>query len=162
MTDSQFGLLTSAFLWVYAVVSPLGGFLSDRISRTKVIVGSLFLWSAVTWMTAHATTFNELLLTRILMGAGEACYIPAALALIADYHRGPTRSLATGLHMIGISVGQGLGGLGGILAEKHDWTYAFRLFGIIGVVLIDISSIFLLFLAFTGLVLWWRRAGHRH
>ena len=134
MTDAQFGLLTSAFLWVYAVVSPLGGFLSDRISRTKVIVGSLFLWSAVTWMTAHATTFNELLLTRILMGAGEACYIPAALALIADYHRGPTRSLATGLHMIGISVGQGLGGLGGILAEKHDWTYAFRLFGIIGVV----------------------------
>ena len=36
------------------------------------------------------------------MGVSEACYIPAALALIADYHRGPTRSLATGLHMSGI------------------------------------------------------------
>jgi len=133
MTEAQFGLLTSAFLWVYAFVSPIGGFLSDRVSRTKVVIGSLFLWSVVTWMTAHATTFDGLLLTRVLMGVGEACYIPAALALIADYHRGPTRSLATGIHMIGISVGQGLGGLGGVLAERHDWAYAFRLFGLIGV-----------------------------
>jgi MFS family permease len=134
MTDAQFGLLTSAFLWVYAFMSPIGGYLADRVSRTTVIIGSLFLWSAVTWMTAHASTFNELILTRLLMGLGEACYIPAALALISDYHRGPTRSLATGIHMIGISVGQGLGGLGGLIAERHHWTYAFTLFGVIGVV----------------------------
>ena len=133
MSDAQFGLLTSAFLWVYAFMSPVGGFLADRISRTKVIIGSLLLWSAVTWLTAHATTFNGLLVTRLLMGLGEACYIPAALALISDYHRGPTRSLATGIHMIGISVGQGLGGLGGVLAERHDWTYPFTLFGGIGI-----------------------------
>src|SRR6187455_3579873 len=90
MSDAQFGLLTSAFLWVYAFMSPIGGYLADRISRTTVIITSLFLWSAVTWMTAHASTFNELILTRLLMGFGEACYIPAALALISDYHRGPT------------------------------------------------------------------------
>jgi len=132
MSDGQFGLLTSVFLWVYAFMSPLGGFLADRLSRAKIIIGSLFLWSAVTWLTAHATTFEGLLATRALMGLGEACYIPAALALISDYHRGPTRALATGIHMIGISVGQGLGGLGGLLAERHDWTYAFSLFGYIG------------------------------
>jgi len=133
MSDAQFGLLTSAFLWVYAFMSPIGGYLADRISRTTVIISSLFLWSAVTWMTAHASTFNELILTRLLMGFGEACYIPAALALISDYHRGPTRSLATGIHMIGISLGQGLGGLGGLIAERHHWTYAFTLFGGIGI-----------------------------
>lgn len=140
MTDAQFGLLTSAFLWVYAFMSPVGGYLADRVSRTKVIISSLFLWSAVTWLTAHATSFNELLLTRVLMGLGEACYIPAALALIADYHRGPTRSLATGIHMIGISVGQGLGGY---IAEKHHWSDAFSLFGVIGVVY-SIGLIFIL------------------
>jgi len=42
------------------------------------------------------------------MGVSEACYIPAALALIADYHRGPTRSLATGIHMSGIYAGMAL------------------------------------------------------
>lgn len=133
MTDAQFGLLTSVFLWIYAFVSPLGGFLADRVSRSGVIVVSLLSWSAVTWLTAHATTFHEMLATRVLMGLSEGCYLPAALALISDYHRGPTRSLATGLHMIGISIGQGLGGLGGYLAEKHDWSYAFTLFGAIGV-----------------------------
>ena len=134
MTDAQFGLLTSVFLWVYALLSPSAGYLADRFSRGKVIVGSLFVWSAVTWLTAHAQDFNQLLLARALMGVSEACYIPAALALITDYHRGPTRSLATGLHMSGLYAGAALGGLGGVLAEHFRWQSAFNLFGIIGIV----------------------------
>src|SRR5665213_1918382 len=64
MSNAQFGLLTSAFLWVYGLLSPLGGFLADRLSRSKVIIGSLFVWSFCTWMTAHAKTFDQLLITR--------------------------------------------------------------------------------------------------
>lgn len=133
MTDAQFGLLTSMFLLVYAVLSPFAGYLADRIDRSRVIIGSLFLWSFVTWLTAHAKTYDQLLLTRALMGLSEACYIPAALALIADYHRGPTRSLATGIHLSGVVVGSALGGLGGLLAERHGWAYAFNLFGLVGI-----------------------------
>ncbi|MGV3556498.1 MFS transporter [Larkinella arboricola] len=133
MTDAQFGLLTSVFLWIYGLLSPLAGFLADRFNRSRVIIGSLFVWSIVTWFTARATTFEELLLTRALMGISEACYIPAALALIVDYHRGATRSLATGIHMGGIMIGQSLGFVGGWLAEKHSWSYAFGVFGLIGV-----------------------------
>jgi MFS family permease len=133
MTDAQFGLLTSAFLWIYGALSPFAGFLADRFSRSRVIIGSLFLWSLTTWLTSHCVTFEQLLTTRILMGISEACYLPAALSLIADYHRGPTRSLAMGIHLCGLSIGSGLGGLGGWLAEHHGWTYAFTLFGSIGV-----------------------------
>jgi predicted MFS family arabinose efflux permease len=133
MTDAQFGLLTSVFLWVYAVLSPFAGFLADRFSRSRVIIVSLFAWSVITWLTAHATTFGELLATRALMGVSEACYIPAALALIADYHRTTTRSLAIGVHMTGIMVGSGLGGLGGWIAERHGWAHAFTIFGLVGV-----------------------------
>lgn len=133
MTDAQFGLLTSVFLWIYGLLSPFAGYLADKFNRSRVIVGSLFVWSVVTWLTAHATTFEELLATRALMGISEACYIPAALALISDYHRGATRSLATGIHMTGIMAGQSLGFVGGILAENHSWNYAFSLFGIIGI-----------------------------
>jgi MFS family permease len=134
MTDAQFGLLTSAFLWVYGLLSPFAGFIADRFNRSRVIVGSMFVWSIVTWLTAHATTLEQLLVMRALMGVSEAAYIPAALALIADYHRGPTRSLATGVHMSGIAVGSGLGGIGGWLAERHSWSYAFNLFGLAGIV----------------------------
>ena len=134
MTDTQFGLLTSVFLWVYGGLSPFSGFLADRFDRGRVIVVSLLVWSIVTWLTAHAKTFEQLFIARALMGISEAAYIPAALALIADYHRGSTRSLATGVHMTGINIGASLGGVGGWLAENHSWQYAFNLFGIIGII----------------------------
>ena len=133
MTDAQFGLLTSVFLWVYGAFSPLGGFLADRFSRRWVIVGSLLIWSAVTWATGHMDSFENLLIARAVMGLSEACYLPAALALIADYHTGRTRSLATGLHMSGIYAGAALGGIGGYIAEYFGWRTGFHLFGLIGI-----------------------------
>ncbi len=133
MTDAQFGLLTTVFLLVYAALSPFAGYLADRFNRSRLIIGSLFLWSFITWFTGHAKTYEQLLLTRALMGLSEACYIPAALALIADYHRGPTRSLANGVHLSGVVAGSALGGIGGWLAEHHGWAYAFNLFGLIGI-----------------------------
>lgn len=133
MTDAQFGLLTSVFLWIYGLLSPIAGFLADKFNRSKVILVSLFVWSVVTWLTSYATTFEQLLVTRALMGISEACYIPAAMALIMDYHRGGTRSLANSIHMAGIMVGQSLGFIGGWLAENHGWNHAFVIFGTIGV-----------------------------
>ena len=133
MTDAQFGLLTSVFLWVYGLLSPFAGFLADRFNRSRLIVFSLLVWSLLTWLTGHARSFEELIVVRALMGVSEAAYLPAALALIADYHRGSTRSLATGIHMTGLSVGTGLAGLGGWLAEKQGWRFAFDVFGWFGI-----------------------------
>jgi MFS family permease len=133
MSEAQFGLLSSVFLWVYGLLSPFAGFIADRFNRSKVIVISLFVWSVVTWLTAHAKTFDQLLLTRALMGISEACYIPAGLALIADYHGTKTRSLATGIHMAGIMAGQSLGFVGGWIAEEYRWTSSFTVLGFFGI-----------------------------
>jgi predicted MFS family arabinose efflux permease len=133
MTDAQFGLLTSVFLWVYGLLSPFAGFLADRFNRSRLIVFSLLVWSLLTWLTGHARSFEELIVVRALMGLSEAAYLPAALALIADYHRGSTRSLATGIHMTGLSVGTGLAGIGGWVAERHGWAAAFDVFGLFGI-----------------------------
>ena len=132
MTDAQFGLLTSVFLWVYGLLSPFAGFLADRHARSRVIIGSLLIWSLITLLTGFVHTYKELLLTRALMGISEACYIPAALALIVDYHRTHTRSLATGIHIAGIMAGQSLGFIGGWMAERYAWTTAFGFFGVFG------------------------------
>ncbi len=143
MSDAQFGLLTSAFLWTYGILSPLAGFLADKFNRSRVVFGSLLVWSVVTWLTAYSQTFEQLLITRILMGISEACYIPAALALIADYHRNSTRSLATGIHMAGIMVGSSLGFMGGLLAENHTWNFVFIFFGIVGILYSLVIALFL-------------------
>jgi len=133
LTDAQFGLLTSVFLWSYGILSPFGGFFADKYSRKKVIVFSVLVWSAVTLWTGFVTSFPEMLVARILMGISEACYIPAALALITDYHSGRTRSLATGLHMSGLYTGLAIGGIGGYIAEWWGWRYGFQAFGFFGI-----------------------------
>lgn len=133
LNDAQFGLLTSVFLWVYGILSPFSGFLADKYSRKVVIVISVAVWSAVTLWTGYIRSYPEMLAARVCMGVSEACYIPAALALITDYHRGRTRSLATGLHMSGLYAGLALGGLGGYIAEYWGWRYGFRVFGLFGV-----------------------------
>ncbi len=134
MSDKQFSLLTAVFLWVYGLFSPFAGYLADRFGRSRIIITSLFIWSAVTWLTAHAANFEQLLATRALMGLSEACYIPAALALISDYHKGSTQSTATGIHMAGVFIGASLGFVGGWIAEDHSWNLAFTIFGGIGIV----------------------------
>jgi len=130
MTDAQFGLLSSCFLWVYGLASPFAGFLADRYSRSRVILCSLLAWSIITWLTSYATTFGQFLTMRMLMALSEVAYVPAGMALIADYHPGATRARATGLHQAGISAGAMLGGLGGWLAQWHSWRYAFATIGL--------------------------------
>lgn len=138
-----FGDLMGAFLWVYAICSPLGGFIADRVNRKWLIVGSLGVWSGVTLLMGTAHDFTSLLWMRRAMGVSEAFYIPAGLSLIADYHRGPTRSLAVGIHMSGIYMGQALGGIGGWIGEAYSWRTAFASCGWIGVIYGLVLAIFL-------------------
>ena len=128
-----FGVLMAIFLWIYAIVSPFAGTVADRLSRKWLIVGSLAVWSAVTLLMGYCTTFTQLKWLRGLMGVSEALYIPSSLSLIADYHSGKSRSLAVGIHMTGLYLGQALGGFGANLAAALSWQQTFHWFGIIGI-----------------------------
>jgi MFS family permease len=131
---ANFGRLMAIFLWIYGFMSPVSGAIADRINRKWLIVGSLGVWSAVTWMMGYSTTFNQIFWLRGLMGVSEALYIPAGLSLIADYFTGKGRSLAIGIHMTGLYMGQALGGFGATAAASFSWQSTFHWFGIIGVV----------------------------
>jgi MFS family permease len=134
-TRANWGVVLGSFKWVYALLSPIGGYVADRISKRHVIAASLFIWSAVTWATGHVETHQQLVAARALMGISEAFYIPAALALITDFHLGATRSRAVGFHQMGIYAGIILGGFSGYVADDPDlgWRWAFSACGIIGV-----------------------------
>jgi len=129
-----FGVLMGIFLWIYAIVSPFAGTVADRLSRKWLIVGSLAVWSAVTLLMGYCTTFTQLKWLRGFMGISEALYIPSSLSLIADYHSGKSRSLAVGIHMTGLYLGQALGGFGANFAKALSWQQTFHWFGIIGIV----------------------------
>ena len=129
-----FGALMAVFLWIYGIVSPFAGIIADRLSRKWLVVGSLFVWSVVTFLMGYANSFNQLYWLRAFMGISEALYIPSALSLIADWHEGRSRSLAIGVHMTGLYVGQAVGGFGATLAAMLSWQSAFHWFGIVGIV----------------------------
>lgn len=133
VSGENFGRLMAIFLWIYALMSPISGIIADKLNRKWLIVGSLFVWSAVTFAMGYATTFTQVYWLRALMGVSEALYIPAGLSLIADYHQQKTRSLAIGIHMTGLYVGSALGGFGATIAAAFSWHTTFHYFGIVGI-----------------------------
>lgn len=140
---TNFGYLMAIFLWIYGFMSPISGMIADKMNRKWLIVGSLFVWSAVTFAMGYAKTFDQLYWLRAVMGVSEALYIPAGLSLIADYHSDKTRSLAVGIHMTGLYMGQALGGFGATIAAEFSWQQTFQSFGIIGIIYSAVLIFFL-------------------
>lgn len=140
---TNFGRLMAIFLWVYGLMSPISGIIADNLSRKKLIVGSLLVWSSVTYLMGLATTYDQFFWLRALMGVSEALYLPAGLSLIADYHTGGSRSLAVGIHMTGLYLGQAIGGFGATLAAAYSWNTTFYWFGIIGIAYAFVLAVFL-------------------
>ncbi len=143
-SDVELGLLSTVFLWVYGLLSPFAGYLADRFGRVRVILFSLLVWSTVTFLTGHAQNIHQMFWTRALMGVSEACYLPAALALIVESHPPGTRSLAAGLHQSGLYTGMILGGAaGGWMGEHYGWRVVFLILGVAGVAYFPILWLFL-------------------
>lgn len=138
-----FGNLMAAFMWIYGLMSPFAGAIADRMNRKWLIVASLFVWSSVTLLMGFTHDFSTLYILRMVMGLSEAMYIPAALALIADFHTGKSRSLAIGVHMTGLYVGQALGGFGAMLSHHLSWENTFIYFGLLGALYALVLATFL-------------------
>lgn len=129
---ANFGRLMAVFMWIYGAMSVFSGMVADRMNRKWLIIGSLFVWSAVTFAMGYARTFDQLYILRAIMGFSEALYIPGGLALIAELHSDKTRSLAVGIHMSGIYMGQAFGGFGSTVSAMYSWQHTFVFFGFVG------------------------------
>ena len=104
-TNVGLGAIGSFFLWSYALASPLAGHLGDRFDRGRVVLWSLVGWSAVTVACGLVHTRWELLTLRVLLGIIESLFLPAGMALVADYHPEKTRGTALGIMSVGQYVG---------------------------------------------------------
>jgi MFS family permease len=132
----QLGLIGSAFAWVYAAGAPLAGFIADRVSRKKLILGGCVFWSVITVFTGKCSKLWQFVTVRALEGLGETFYFPATMSLVSDYHGRETRSRAMSLHQSSVYAGT-IGGswLGAWFAEQYGWRVGFYFFGSAGLVL---------------------------
>lgn len=143
-SDVELAAIGTSFLWAYALASPLAGSLADRFSRSRIIVISLVAWSMVTLVTALADSVWQILASRVILGFAEAAYLPAAIALIADYHASDSRATAIGFHTAGLTFGLIAGGAGaGYLGEYYGWRATFLVLGVAGLALAAFAHFYL-------------------
>lgn len=133
-SDTMLGLTGALFLWVYGFCSPAAGILGDRYSKTKLIVGSLVVWSTLTLLSGLSPNGSFLLVCRALLGVSESLFMPAAYALMANAHGPATRSKAIALFGTSQLFGVAIGGSGsGFIAERLHWRASFGLLGLAGI-----------------------------
>ena len=135
-TYAEMGLISSAFMWVYAAAAPLAGFIGDRARRRNLILGGCVFWSSVTVSTGWCGRLWHFVTVRALEGFGESFYYPASMSLISDYHSPRTRSRAMALHQSSVYAGTILGSwLGAWFAVRLGWRSGFYFFGGAGLIL---------------------------
>jgi MFS family permease len=136
LSDSQIGLLTTAFMLVYMVAAPVFGALGDRVSRTRPIAIGVFLWSIATIVSGFAGTYAHLLGARAIVGIGEAAYVSIAPALLADSFSRAQRGRVLSVFNMAIPVGAALGYIvGGLMSHHFSWRAAFFVAGAPGLVM---------------------------
>lgn len=136
MEKAKSGLWQTAFMISYMLMAPLFGWLADRTSRWLLIGLGLLLWSAASIGSGIATGFTMLLLTRAMIGVGEAAYGPAAPSLIAEMYPVHRRGAVMSWFFMAIPVGSALGyALGGLANSYLDWRWGFWLAGVPGIFL---------------------------
>ncbi len=135
LTDSQVGLLGSAFLLVYAVATIPFGIWADRGVRKTVVGIGVTIWSLATLFTGLARSYLQLFLARAVLGIGEASYYPAGTALLGDYFKKEGRARAMSIWAAGTALGIAVGFAGGgIVASTIGWRAAFYMTAVPGLV----------------------------
>lgn len=135
MTDTQIGILTGlAFAVFYAFAGIIIGRLADSMSRKKIMLAAISVWSLATAACGLAGSFLHLLLARFTVGAGEAGSTPCAQSMLADYCNYRIRPAAYAVFSAGGTLGLtvGLAG-GGYIADLYGWRTAFFVAGALGI-----------------------------
>ena len=126
---TNFGYLMGIFLWMYGFMSPVSGIIADKV---KPQMADRWKFVCMVWRYLCDGTMQLLLISFIgcapLWESVKRLYIPAGLSLIADFHSDKTRSLAIGIHMTGLYLGQALGGFGATIAASFTWHLTFHIF----------------------------------
>ena len=134
LTNTQLGVLLSAFFWSYAPLQPLAGWLAQRFEVRYTLACGLALWSLATVLTGFATGFATLLALRVLLGIGESVVYPCNAQLLAQFAREHERGRANGLIGVGQALGPTIGTLaGGLVMAAYGWRTGFVVFGAVSI-----------------------------
>ena len=132
LTAEQYGVVFSAFFWIYAPIQFFAGWLCDRFSVYKLMAGGILLWAASTFLTGFVGGFWSLLVLRVALGVGESISFPGSSKIIARHIPPENRGMANAAVAAGIALGPAVGTLGGgLLLASFGWRAIFFTFGLV-------------------------------
>jgi MFS family permease len=135
LSDEAYGVVFSAFFWIYAPVQLFAGWLCDRFSVYKLMAGGIVLWAGSTFLMGFSGGFASLLILRIMLGIGESISFPGSSKIIARHVPAERRGVANAAVATGIALGPAVGTLaGGLILGIWGWEAIFIIFGIVTLV----------------------------
>ncbi|MFL6800762.1 MAG: MFS transporter [Sphingomicrobium sp.] len=135
LSAEAYGLVFSAFFWIYAPVQLFAGWLCDRFSVYRLMAAGIAVWAASTLLMGFAGGFLSLLVLRVMLGVGESISFPGSSKLIARHVPAERRGIANAAVAAGIALGPAAGTLaGGLILGNLGWRPIFFLFGIVTLV----------------------------
>ena len=137
LTDTQIGLLATAFTLIYAAAGVPLGRLSDTRARKKILAAGVTVWSVLTAASGLAWNYGSLFAARLGVGIGEASCAPAGNSLIGDLYPARKRGRALSIFMLGLPIGIFLSNLisGRLAAHYNNWRIPFFVACIPGLIL---------------------------
>ena len=142
LSDTQLGALTSVVALAVGLLAVPLSLLADRWGRVRAIVLMAVVWSVATAASAFAAGYDQLLLSRLFIGVGEAAYGSVGLAVVLAVFPAYRRAAFTGAFMAGGSFGSVIGvALGGALAVHLGWRWAFGAMAVLGFVLVALYKL---------------------
>jgi len=132
LSDEAYGVVFSAFFWIYAPVQLFAGWLCDRLSVYKLMAGGILLWAISTLLMGFAGGFTSLLVLRIMLGIGESISFPGSSKIIARHVPPEQRGMANAMVATGLALGPAVGTLaGGLILGSFGWKAIFIVFGLV-------------------------------
>ena len=139
ITDTQIGLLISAFTIALALTTIPIGYLTDRRPRRIILGVGMAVWSVATLLSGFTRPFLQMFAARAVTGIGEATVVPVTTSLIGDQFSASSRGRAMGAVSAAIGLGQAVGIIGvGAVAVHFGWRWAFYIAGIPGLLLVPL------------------------
>jgi MFS family permease len=130
LTNTQYGMLFSAFFWVYALIQIPVGALAERYGAHRVLTAGLVVWATATALTGITSGFSMLIALRMMLGLGESVGFPTVSKLLAAVVPVKGLGMANGIVAFGYLIGPGVGVfLAGLLIDIVGWRGTFLVFG---------------------------------
>lgn len=125
-TTQEIAWVATGYILSNVVVLPMTAFLAGRFGRRNYLIASIVLFIVASFFCGTSTTLGQMILFRILQGAGGAALLSTAQATLREIFPPQEQGLVQAIFLIGIVVAPTVGPtLGGWITDNYNWNWIF-------------------------------------